>query len=552
MFDFSHASVRRALSFLTVILLTGFIVGCGKKELTADEVLTEAGIVRSTGRLGEAIALLESYEQANPGNLAIIEALAFDYMDAGDPATAAMYFARVAEIDSSQAEYLIWAAEAWMTAGDPDTAITIYQQYLTVRPADQGTRLVLAELYSSRGQADAARDALLRINRDAPSGDIQVRIAKLFLEGRNLAQAQQWYDSAARFGDEARDEALLGLIEVAVRANRYADAEQIVAVLDEEFPEALDNSRLAAVRPQLVTWRATQAAVIDAAAQLTATPATPANSANRRGSEPTRPNTVTVDAAPTITIPTASPPANSVEPTAAIAADGPATALVEISPEDLPQPDKDEMIALAEQEEAAARAAENAANNAEAASETAPAEAVATTPRRLFPSSEPATVITAPAPPSLNYAGFVAAARAAAAQGRNAEAAKNYQRALARSSQDPQIWSELSEAQYLVGEVRLAVASASEAVRRTPTSAAFRLQYLRVLQGSASPVQMIEEMEKARRDFPRNASFTLVLARAHRDLGNTRFARRYFEEFLRIAPATHPDLAAAESELRAL
>ena len=543
MFEIFHVTAHRARLLLTTLLLSGFIIGCGKKELTAEEALTEAGTVRATGRLGESIALLENYEQAHPGNIGIIEALAFDYMTAGDPATAAMYFARVAEIDSSQAEYLIWAAEAWMTAGDPETAIAIYQQYLTVRPSDQTTRLTLAELYNAQGQSDAARDALLRINRDQPSSSVQVRIARLFLQGKNLAQAQQWFDSAARLGGDGRDDALLGLVEVAVRANRFADAEQLVVVLDREYPEALKNSPLADIRRQLKSWRATQKAAVEAATQISATPP------KKQSATPTAQTNTAAPASRT------SPPPTSTGPKPATPQPSPQPRATEselaetaVPSEEAHQPDKDEMITAAEHAYEGFIAPASTPAIIEQASTTIESSG----PRALFPAAanNPGTTITAPT--SQNYAGLLATARAAAANRRQAEAVKNFQRALARSTEDPQVWSELSESQYLLGEVHMALASASEAVRRAPTNAGYRLQYLRALQGSASPIEMIEQMERARRDFPLNASFTLVLARAHRDLGNGRFARRYFEEFIRIAPPNHPDLPSAERELRSL
>lgn len=522
MSEIFHVPVRRALLLLTSLLVFGFILGCEKKPLTAEDVLTEAKTVRATGRLDEAIALLENFDREHPGNFSVVEALAFAYSEAGDPATSGMFFVRAAEIDHSQAEYLLMAADSWQTAGDPSTAISIYQQYLTLRPADQNARLTLAELYRSQGQADAARDALLQINRNQPNGTVQVRIGQLFLEGKNLAQAQQWFNSAAQFGDEARPQALLGLIEVAVRAERMSDAERLITVLDQEFPHALDTSPIASIRNQFSKWRATQDAVQTAAAQIAAATNPPNQTAVTTAANTVKPTA-------TITRTTPSQP----QPTAPADTDQPAP------------PDKEEMIAAVERRYEAELAAARTVPEPPPATEPPSGET-----RALFPDPNPNE--TLPLPPSRSYAECLALARKDATAGRYKEACKNFQRALARSSDDPQVWIELSEAQYLVGEVQIAPSSATEAVSRDPKNPAFRLQYLRVLQGSASPVKMLEEIEAARSDFPLNPSFALVLARAHRDLGNARFARRYFEEFIRLAPPNHPDLAAAEKELQAL
>jgi tetratricopeptide (TPR) repeat protein len=527
MLNASHAPVRSARWLLTALLLLGFILGCGKKEPTAEETLAQAETLRAQGRVNETIALLENYERAHPGNFAVIEALAFAYIEAGDLEVAALYFTRAAQIDQRQAEYLLMAAEAWRTAGDPGTAIASYQDFLLLRPEAHEARLALAELYREQGQIDAARNTLIQVNAAAPSGAVQVRIGRLFLEGNNLAQAQQWFDSAARRGDEARPEALLGLIEVAIRANRYGDAEQLVTVLDREFPGRLEGSRPHAdLRSQLNAWRQRQEAAEVAAAQIATPPAGPAAPAPSAGSPPAR------------TAASFPPPTESASASPPAAPDGPAGEVDDA--EAPPQPDKEEVVA----------AAERSLDSTSEQSAGPDRAGVPSGPRSLFPSRDPSGQL--PQPAAQGYAGLLATARAEMAAGRYAEAVRNYQRALARSSADPEVWSELSEAQYRHGDVQIAPSSASEAVRRAPQEARFRLQYLRALQGSAAPTRMLEEMEDARRDFPRDPDFALVLARAHRDLGSLRFAHRYYEEFLRLASPAHPERAAAESEMRGL
>lgn len=510
-------------SLLILLAAFTFIFGCGERAPTADEVLAETEALRSSGRIGEAIAQLEDFDRANPGDLRIVESLAFAYLEEGDPATAAMFFARANEIDPSQAEYLLMAAEAWETAGEPDTAISVTEQYLAVRPNDRSVRLSLAETYHHQGNLDAARDRLLQANRNQPDGEVQVRIGALFLEGGNLAQAQSWFDSAARFGDEARDEALLGLLEVVVRADRFEDAENLVSVLDDEFPGRLDESRLAPIRGQLETWRLRQTAAREAAqgvlsstAEVVAqvspeAPRTSPRPAVADGSEETAGVGTTAEA-------------NRSASGQAPVAEGRSTPLG--SP-----PDKEERVAAMEF--------------------TPPSDGPSGTgTRSLFPTGDAAGMV--PAQASREYLALVESARTAFAEGRYPAAIKDFQRALARTSDSPEIWSELSEAQYRFGNFDAAPASAGEAVRRAPNNPRFRLQHLRVQEGSTPTALLIRDIEQAKRDFPQNPEFSLVLARAHEDLGNERFARRYFEEFLRLAPPGHPERAQVEQALSRL
>tara|TARA_B110000037_G_scaffold212998_2_gene266624 strand:- start:137480 stop:139126 length:1647 start_codon:yes stop_codon:yes gene_type:complete len=533
--------VTRRWALLAVLALA--IAGCAEKTKTPEEILSEAQAIGATQKLGEAISLLEIYDRENPGNFAIVEQLAFFYGEVDDPATSAMFFARAAEIDPSQAEHLLFAAQAWQNAGDLDSTINLYQQYILARPNDQSARIALSDLYYLYGDLDEARNTLLRSNRLSPKSGVQVRLGELFLESGNLALAQQWFDSAARFGDENRDEALLGLLEVVIRGNRFADADQLVTVIDEEFPGRLEASHIAAVRPQLEKWRKQQAAAVAAAEELQGirtptdgrlpkpTPTEQVSPPSVDAADVAKPEPATIDDATA-----------STEGTEIVAA--PAETTLEegsSSESDLSPPDKEERVARVEA-------------NMEPFVRPEPA-VPSDGPLNLFPTDEFDTGsnnVIASVPTGNDYASFLAQARVAFTNERYAESIKLYHRSLARSSSDPVVWSELSEAQRRSGENQTALASASEAMRRAPDAPGLRLQYLRVAESNLRPNALLEAMEKARRDFPLQPEFTLLIARAHRELGNTRFAQRYYQDFIRLAPPSHPEFAKAETELSEL
>lgn len=516
------------------------LAGCGEKSSSPEELLIEAQAMSAAGKLGEAISLLELYDQENPGNFPIVEQLAFLYGEADDPATSAMFFARAAEIDPSQAEHLLFAAQAWQNAGDIDSTINLYRQYILARPDDHSARAALSDLYYLSGDLDEARNTLLRSNRLAPKSGVQVRLGELFLESGNLALAQQWFDSAARFGDDNRDEALLGLLEVVIRGNRFADADQLITVIDEEFPGRLDASNLAAIRPQLENWRTQQAAAVTAAEGLQGNRTPAVNAAAEQETPASDEANATAEASGT----TSSGEATAVDdrPTtesmtvAEVAANQEASPTTDISP-----PDKEERVAQVEA-------------NMESFIVPEPANP-SDGPLSLFPTDNSETsssAIIASVPTGNDYSSYLAQARDAFTNERFAESIKLYHRSLARSSSDPVVWSELSEAQRRAGEYQTAIASAREAMRRAPDSPEIRLQFLRVAENVLRREAVLQEMEQARRDFPLQPEFTLLLARAYRELGSNRFAQRYYRDFLRIAPPSHPEFATAEAELGAL
>jgi tetratricopeptide (TPR) repeat protein len=100
----------------------------------------------------------------------------------------------------------------------------------------------------------------------------KIRIARLYMARANLAQAQTWF-SRALDDTATREQALLGLLETAVRAKRFADAEVLMGRLDAEYPSRLDQTDLAVLRPQLLEWRRHQDEAVAALAALEERPA---------------------------------------------------------------------------------------------------------------------------------------------------------------------------------------------------------------------------------------------------------------------------------------
>jgi tetratricopeptide (TPR) repeat protein len=77
--------------------------------------------------------------------------------------------------------------------------------------------------------------------------------------------------SEALDGDaEIRDEALLGLLETAVRSKHFPEAEQLLKQIDAEYPGRVDQSALGEVRDQLAEWRRRREAAKVALAALEA------------------------------------------------------------------------------------------------------------------------------------------------------------------------------------------------------------------------------------------------------------------------------------------
>ncbi len=265
MIRFHQKSSARALFILLTALV---LVGCGRSDPTVEETLAKAEGFLAGGAFVEAIKQLEAFDEHTPDDPRILETLAEAYAAEGDFALAAFQYLRLAEIEAYDPMPLLFAAGALREAGDPDGAARVYERYLSEEPGDATIWKTLAQLHLERGNRQAAIDAHLQSNQHNPSGSIQVAIARLFLAGNNLAQAQSWFASALELDDEARPEALLGLIETALSANRPSDAEGVLEQLDAEFPGRFDRSPLASQRPALNEWRRRQDEARRAAEEL--------------------------------------------------------------------------------------------------------------------------------------------------------------------------------------------------------------------------------------------------------------------------------------------
>ncbi len=447
----------------------------------------QAETLLDAGQIESAIRILEQCRERAPERVDILESLAFAYSAAGDPILASLTFTEIAEIVPERSEYLLYAAESLLEAGDRKGAVSQYERYLERRPGDRAVWVALADLHIERGRLNKALEALLEAEKAQSQPSQQLAIGNLYLRMKNLAQAQSWFGKALQGGAEVRDEALLGLLETAIRARRFNDAEALVERLDAEYPGRLEQSELEPVRDQLLAWRERREASEEAVAAL-----------DDRGridrSEPEE-----EDAAETLQ--EEDPPETGEE-----------GAAVESAPREA-------------EEEPSAEIRESVAMEAgtEAENQERPAE----------PAVE----------------GPLERGRAAREAGNLQEAIRHFKRALVLDDTQSGVWAELSQLYLESGNDRWAQATASEALRRDPDNPKRVLQYLRAAQQTMEGPRLIREMEAAYRAFPRQPEIVRVLAQAYAEEGNFRNARLLFREFLDLVPEGHPSREAVESEL---
>lgn len=458
-----------------------------------EDLLAQAETLMDAGQIESAILVLERCQERAPERVDVMETLAFAYAADGDPMLASMTFARIAELVPERPEYFLYAAESLLEAGDAKGAVDQYNRYLAVEPLDRAVWVALADLQISQGRMNEALEALLAAEQVESRPVQQVKIAELYLRRNNLAQAQVWFGRSLEGGSEIRDEALIGLLETAVRSKRFADAESLMKQLDAEYPGRLDQSEISSVRDQLQVWRERQAAAQEAAAALERSRL----QAAAREQESIGEKQVAVEEAPS---------------------------------------ENDELVAS---EAAIPEAAETPMDSGSSGSSG---------------EVEPETVEVSVGPISTESRAtdLLGLARARRSVGEFVEAIRYYKQSLIQNDAQPLVWAELSEVYLESGNDRWAQATASEAMRRDPENPKLVLQYLRAAQGTMRTDRLLQEMESAYRKFPNEPEIILVLARAYGGEGVTRNARMLYSKFLQEAPLSHPLRSQVEDELRNL
>jgi predicted Zn-dependent protease len=246
--------VWKPISLLGFILLF-FFSGCGEREASVEELVQQAESLLEVGQIDGAVVLLERGLEKDPNRVDMLEPLAFAYSASGDPVMAAITFKRISNLVPGEPEYLLYSAESLIEAVDLKGAVARYEEYLEKRPEDRAIWVTLADLHKKAGHRGEALEAYLAAERLHSRASQQIAIGELYLRSQNLAQAQTWYARALSGDADARDEALLGLLETAIRSKRFSEAEELLLQIDAEYPGRVDQSSLDGVRDQLAEWR---------------------------------------------------------------------------------------------------------------------------------------------------------------------------------------------------------------------------------------------------------------------------------------------------------
>lgn len=487
---------------LIMAVLTLLIAGCSKPEEVISRRLTQANQNLDAGRVAEAVKILERLDQTYVDQPVVLEALGFAYARAGDHAGAARNFERAADIDPKSGSLRQLAADSFFSAGNVDRAAQQYRLYLGEFPGDYTSWEKLGQIEEQSGNLLRANDAYLECYRLRQSGEIAWRIGNVFRRLNNAPQTKAWFETTIKHADARVEEALLGLLELEVNAQHYAEAERTVGQLDQIYPGTLDASPLVRVREELAAWRTQQNAFDTARAAQERTAREIEAERRRQEVERVAAETAPTPAATTAPVP---PPDESRSPRPAnppppVVATTPPPA--EAEPESAPEP----------------------------ADAPTPASTSAAPPSAAADRPPPPDVATEPRPADLQ------AALDAKNLGRTEDAITALWTIIATDDSRVDAWLELGRCYRVQRRLGDAESCLLEAERRAPDDVDVAIEYLGVVRESQPRDRYFARVEAARGRFPNDAGLAYLFAHelSSQD-GATARAVSAYEDFLLLA-----------------
>ncbi|WP_309400518.1 tetratricopeptide repeat protein [Cerasicoccus maritimus] len=261
----------KQLARLWLLLAILFLSACGGKDGKPDEASIQKAIAAANNLVYDnqtalAIQRLEDLEKQSPGNPQVIEALAFAYAKQPDPMMAALYFDQAFQLNPSNGDLALYAAQSHQQSGNAKGAAEAYNKYLEIRPEDAAAWKALGQVEFEQKHSQAALNAYLeafRQSRQTPTHEEAALIGHLYHSVNNRAQATKWYMQALRPGGAPADRlnAQLGLFEIALREKQWSRAVELMDQIEKEFPGELESGPYKSARLELTKWRTAQNAL---------------------------------------------------------------------------------------------------------------------------------------------------------------------------------------------------------------------------------------------------------------------------------------------------
>ncbi len=185
------------------------------------------------GEAKDALSLLEGLNQEYPEDSTVLEVLSHFYFRSADYPMAASYFDKLYQVDPSHTPSLLLAAQSYAHMTNYPAAINNYKLYLQHHPEDATIWKNLGLLCSHNDDIKGATKAYLKAfsaQHSSLSGEDHLQVAQWFLELENRKRAREFFSYALK-EKEVRERALLQLIDLDLKENKFSNAKQKLNIL---------------------------------------------------------------------------------------------------------------------------------------------------------------------------------------------------------------------------------------------------------------------------------------------------------------------------------
>lgn len=209
--------------------------------------------------LGSALAKIKNFEESNaayekalalkPDNDAIIQAVAYNYLNLENYLKAEEYYSKILEKDSLSYEGNVHLGFIYQKRANTDRAIEHYERALVSKPDDATTMGTLAALYEKKGNEEKKIEYLKRASEAAP--DIykyKTQLGAAYMKKRDFASALPIFEELTKnYPDQAAYWQNLGLVLSQIPERK----KEAPAALDKALELKGDDAYICAVLAQV-------------------------------------------------------------------------------------------------------------------------------------------------------------------------------------------------------------------------------------------------------------------------------------------------------------
>lgn len=600
--------IKIAVIIVSLIVLPLYGFSKPNPQLKEQKIKSQLEFVQhliDRGEAKDALSLLEGLNQEYPEEASLLEVLSHFYFSHGDYPRAAFYFDKLYQVDPSQTPALLFAAQSHAHQTNYPAAIQNYKLYLQHHPEDATIWKNLGLLSAQTDDIDGATRAYLKAfsaKHSSLKGEDHLQVAQWFLELENRKRAREFFSYALK-EKEARERALVQLIDLDLKEHKFANAKQKLNILKGLNKDALTLYPIQSIEALIEDAEATAHQVPTVTAQssqeptsVEPLPALPSTLATSFDSEfrfelPSSKHRALLEPLPMQTtaespgekeedtqkesLALESPPVDAEEPeieTAEGDAAAPAEALndektlpdvsetaLETAEEPSPaaySPEDLDVEALPPTEPDAAQAsltdqAQSPINSAEALVETS--ETLPQDDTTLSQNLEGVDPALAQSPEALSLEDCLHTGATLEHQEAYSQALDFYLKALESYPKSAELLYRVSRVYFRLDHLEEAKAQAFQAMKYEPHVLSYTFHYLKIAQRSLPPESFILQLQKAKGRFPEVPELSLALARCYEHhLQNMNQAIIFYKAFLDEAPADHPKRQEAEEALERL